>query len=315
VEAAVVTACILAPPPRAPVTRLTAAPTFSIVIRAYQASETIAAAVRSALGQVHRAHEVIVVDDGSTDHLARALSDVRDRITLIRKTHGGGASALNAGMQAASGDFLAILDADDAYHPNRVQALAELAMARPDLDLVTTDARFVVDGRGVGRFLAENAFVIEDQRAGILLSCFVGGWPAVRLPRLRAIGGFDERFAIAHDWDCWIRLILGGSRAGVVDEPYYDYVRSPTGLTARRVVSLWERVRMLEAAAGHPSLDANERRVVARSLRHHRTRAVLAETDAGVRRRRLLGLALARGVEPRARLHAARAATAHARER
>jgi GT2 family glycosyltransferase len=296
-------------------TRLLAAPTFSIVIRAYQASDTIAGAVRSALGQVHRAHEVIVVDDGSTDHLAGALSDVRDRITLIRKTHGGGASALNAGMQAASGDFLAILDADDAYHPNRVQALAELAMARPDLDLVTTDARFVVDGRGVGRFLAENAFVVEDQRAGILLSCFVGGWPAVRLARLRAIGGFDERFAIAHDWDCWIRLILGGSRAGVVDDAYYDYVRSPTGLTARRVASLWERVRMLEAAADHPSLDANERRLVARSLRHHRTRAVLAETDAGARRRRLLGLALTRGVEPRARLRAARAATAHARER
>jgi GT2 family glycosyltransferase len=310
-----VTARILAPPPRAPMTRLLAAPTFSIVIRAYQASDTIAGAVRSALGQVHRAHEVIVVDDGSTDHLAGALSDVRDRITLIRKTHGGGASALNAGMQAASGDFLAILDADDAYHPNRVQALAELAMARPDLDLVTTDARFVVDGRGVGRFLAENAFVVEDQRAGILLSCFVGGWPAVRLARLRAIGGFDERFAIAHDWDCWIRLILGGSRAGVVDEAYYDYVRSPTGLTARRVASLWERVRMLEAAADHPSLDANERRLVARSLRHHRTRAVLAETDAGARRRRLLGLALTRGVEPRARLRAARAATAHARER
>jgi glycosyltransferase involved in cell wall biosynthesis len=310
-----VTARIMAPPPRAPVTRLSAAPTFSIVIPTYQAADTIGHAVRSAIGQVHRAHEIIVVDDGSTDDLDAALREARDHVTLLRKPNGGGASALNVGMRAATGEFLAILDADDAYHPMRLAALAELAMARPDLDLVTSDARLVVDGNAVGRFLRYNRFAVDDQRAAILWSCFVGGWPAVRLARLRAIRGFDERVRIAYDWDCWIRLILAGAQAGAVDEPYYDYVRSPTGLTASRVASLWDRVRILEAAAGHPSLDADERRALARSLRHHRTRAVLAEADARGGRRRLIGLALSRDVAPRARLRAARAATAPARAR
>jgi len=305
---------VFAPSPRNPVEPLIAPPTFSIVIPAYEAAGTIGDAIRSALSQAHPAHEVIVVDDGSTDDLEGALHPLRDQVTLIRKDNGGAASARNAGAAAATGDFLAILDADDAYHTRRLQALADLASSRPDLDLVTTDARFVVDGEGVGTFLAHNPFPVEDQRTAILESCFVGGWPAVRLSRLRAIGGFDESFRIASDWDCWLRLILSGSLAGLVDEPYYDYVLHAGSLAASRVASLWARVRLLEKAADNPSLHPGERPVLARSLRRQRTRAALAETRAALfdsgSRRRLSKLTLARGIETRARAFAALALAA-----
>lgn len=305
---------ILAPAPSAAVEPLAVPPTFSIVIPAYQAAETIGGAVRSALAQLHPAHEIIVVDDGSTDDLERALRPFYGQITLIRKENGGSASARNAGAAAATGDFLAILDADDAYHPGRLEALAKLASARPDLDLVTTDARFVVEGEEVGTFLAHNPFAVSDQRTAILESCFVGGWPAVRLNRLRAIGGFDESLPVGHDWDGWLRLILDGSQAGLVDEPYYDYRLSPGGLTAGRVSSLWDRVRLLEKAARNPSLLAEERPTLSRSLRRHRTRAVLAETRAALfdsgPRRPLLGFPFARGIEARARIVATLALTA-----
>ncbi len=142
---------VLAPAPEAELKPLTAPPTFSIVIPTYEAAETVAASIESALGQSHRAHEVIVVDDGSRDDLDQVLSPFRERIELVRKENGGGASALNAGAEAASGEFLAILDADDAYDPRRLEALAGLARARPDLDLITTDARFVVAGKEAGR--------------------------------------------------------------------------------------------------------------------------------------------------------------------
>ena len=128
------------------------------MIPAYQAAATIAGAVRSALAQTHPAHEVIVVDDGSTDDLDAALRPFADRSSLIRKENGGGASARNAGAEAASGDFIAILDADDAYHPRRLEALAALARRAPTSTWSRPMPGFVVDGEAVGSFRAHNPF-------------------------------------------------------------------------------------------------------------------------------------------------------------
>src|SRR5262249_49874193 len=142
--------------------------------------------------QTHAAHEVIVVDDGSTDDLEQALQPFAAQIAVISKRNGGGASALNAGADAASGEFMAILDADDAYDPRRLEALAYLARLRPDLDLITTDARFFVRGESAGSFAENTPFETVGQRTAIFESCFVGGWPALRLASLHAIGGFNE---------------------------------------------------------------------------------------------------------------------------
>jgi glycosyltransferase involved in cell wall biosynthesis len=284
---------------------LTEPPTFSIVIPAYQAAETIGHALNSALDQVHPAHEVIVVDDGSTDDLDGALDPYKDRVTVVRKENGGAASARNMGVELAGGEFMAVLDADDRFHRRRLEALAQLAMARPDLDLITTDTRFIVNEEAAGSFRDRNPFALEGQRTAILDSCFVGGWPAARLSRLRSIGGFDESLPIGHDWDCWIRLILEGALAGLVDRPYYDYILREDSLTSSRVASLWDRVRLLEKAAANPALLPEDKPALARSCRRHRSRAVEAETYAVLYqagpRRNLAKHALSKGVELRSR--------------
>jgi hypothetical protein len=268
---------ILAPPPVGKIEPLTRPPTFSIVITAYEAAGTIAAAVDSALDQEHPAHEVIVVDDGSKDGLATALEPFAGRIRVVSKENGGGASARNAGVAACEGEFMAILDADDRFHRWRLRALADLAMARPDLDLITTDSRFVVDGKPVGRFGADNPFAVADQQAAIFQSCFLGGWPAVRLAPLRALGGFDEEMRIAYDWDCWLRLLLAGSLAGLADEPLYDYVLRPGSLASSRVESLWDRVKLLEKAEANHVLAPPLRRQLEAAIRRRRDEAVREE--------------------------------------
>jgi glycosyltransferase involved in cell wall biosynthesis len=289
-------------------------PTFSIVIATYQAADTVGDAVASALAQTHPAAEVIVVDDGSTDHPEDALQPYLDRIVLVRKPNGGGASALNTGTERASGDFVAILDADDGYHPRRLEALARLGTERPDLDLITTDAAFVVRGEKVGTFATHTPFRTDDQRTAIFESCFVGGWPAIRRQRLLEIGGFDENLRTGYDWDCWTRLLLNGSGAGLATPPYYEYHLHSGSLTGSRVSSLWDRVRLLEKAFDAPSLSENERGRLRQAIRAHRSRAIIAEAQAAARsegpRRRLPALAVATGVEPRARLAALLAATA-----
>ena len=259
-------------------------PTFSIVITAYQAAETVATAVESALAQTHPALEVLVVDDGSTDDLAGALAPYAERIRVVRRENGGGAAARNTGAESARGDFMAVLDADDAYHPRRLEAIAELACARSELDLLTTDARLILGGEEVGTFAAATPFADVDQRASIFDTCFVGGWPAVRLSRLESIGGFDESFRIAYDWDCWLRAILSGAEAGFVDQPLYDYVLHDGSLSANRVASLWERARLLEKATRDPNLRDEERPALDRAVRMNRSRAATAEVRASLYR-------------------------------
>jgi Glycosyl transferase family 2 len=288
-------------------------PTFSVVIAAYQAADTIAEAVASALNQTVPPLEVIVCDDGSTDDLEGALAPYRDRIVLLRQENSGAASARNHALRVASGEFVAPLDSDDAFLPERLEALGELAAARPDLDLLSTDVYFEADGEIVGRFYDENPFAVTDQRAAMFRGCFVG-WPAARRERLIAAGGFDESFAIAHDWAVWIRLILDGAQAGLVPEPLLRYRLRPGSLTSYRARSLRERVALLDLTANDPGLAPEERRALASARRTANRRALAAEAREallerhGDARRRSVAMAVAPGFPLRARLLAVGAA-------
>jgi Glycosyl transferase family 2 len=304
----------LAPPPAGAVAPLDRPPTFSVVIAAYEAAGTIGAALSSALEQTHPPHEVIVVDDGSEDDLAAAVAPFADRVTLLRQENRGAGPARNTAIAAAGGEFAVILDADDRYRPRRLEALAELATARPDLDMLSTDARLLVGGQAVETFATHTPFAVENQRTAILESCFVGGWPAIRRSRFEAIGGFDESLRIAQDWDCWLRAILDGAVAGFVDEPLYDYVLHGGSLASSRVRSLRERVAMLENAGRNPSLRPEERPALERALRRHRAQAAQGAIEAAAygdgSRGEAARLVLSRGIGPRARALAALTAAA-----
>ncbi len=284
------------------------APSFSIIIPVYNGAATIGRAIASALDQTVRALEVVVVDDGSTDDLDTALDPYEGKITLLRKPNGGGASAFNAGVRAASGDFVAMLDADDAYERERIEALAELGAARPDLDLLATDLYLEIDGRIEGRFSTTTPFVVDDQRAGIFDRCFVLA-PAIRRERLLAIGGQDEALRIGYDWDCYLRLILGGSKAGVVDVPLYRYRFAPESLTGDRPAALRARVTMLTKATRNPDLRPDEREALERAITLNTRRALLSEAEAALRGGEVDARRRALAVAARARLR-----RAHARE-
>ena len=284
-------------------------PSFSVLIPAYQAEATVAEAVESVLGQTYPAHQVIVCDDGSTDGTEAALRPFGERILHLRKENGGGASALNHARASATGDFLVILDSDDFYLPERLEALAELARARPDLGMLMTDAWFEVDGRRAGRFAEENGFEVEDQRRGILERCFIFA-PAVRREAVQAIGGWDEELAIGYDWSCWMRLIFSGVGAGLVNEPLMHYRQTPGSLADSRVEALRDRVRVLDRVAAQLDLDGDERTAFAVARAAHERRMKLADAELGLAenaadsRSRLRAVAKDRGFDIRTRAKA-----------
>jgi len=251
---------------------------FSVIIPAYNAAATIGAAVESALAQTLPPHEVVVCDDGSTDELEAALGPYRDRIAFVRKENGGEGSAKDAASRVANGDFVVVLDADDSFLPERLEALAALARERPDLDILTTDAFLESEGRVVRR--AYNAgwlFEVQDQRRAILERNFVFGAAAVRRERLVAVGGFDASLRYAADWDLWIRMILSGSRAGLVDEPLYRYRIGPNALSAQRAPLVRGFVIVLERAAARSDLAPAERQAVEQAIAERRRELVQLE--------------------------------------
>lgn len=259
-------------------------PTFSVVIAAHDTAGTIGEAVESALAQTLPPLEVIVVDDGSTDGTMHELESYVDHIVCIRKQRGGAASARNAALEHARGDFLAVLDADDAYLPGRLEALTGLAVARPDLDILCTDALLEVERRPVGTFSEGCAFAIADQRSAILERCFCVA-PAYRRTTLVDAGGFDESLRTGSDWECVIRLVYGGALAGAVDAPLYRYRLHDRSLTSDRIRTLHERVALLERVGQTTALENRERVVLASSLSAQRAYLALTEAEAALRSR------------------------------
>jgi hypothetical protein len=260
-------------------------PTFSVVIAAYDAADTIQEAIESVLEQTIQATEIVVCDDGSRDDLDAALEALRDRITLVRQEHAGEGAAKNTGaFHVSRGDFIVFLDSDDTFLPERLEALGELAAARPDLDILTTDAFLEIDGEVVRRcYDAGWTFEAKDQRAAILERNFIFGHAAVRRTRFLESGGFDASISHGTDWDLWCRMLLGGSRVGLVDEPLARYRLRRSSLSADRTSLLEGRCRVLERAASRDDLMPNERRRVQAALATARRNALLAQASTALR--------------------------------
>jgi glycosyltransferase involved in cell wall biosynthesis len=257
------------------------APTFSVIVAAYQVADVIGDALDSIRRQTVPPLEVIVCDDGSTDALEDALVPYRDEIVLVRKENGGEASAKNAAAAVANGEFVAILDADDVYLPGRLEALGELAQLRPDLEILTTDGLLVANGKPVRRNYDRTwSFEADDQRRAILQRNFIFGLAAVRRSTFVDAGGFDESIRWTTDWDLWLRLILAGASAGCVDEPLAQYRLRETSLTAQRRDLLLGKLQTLEKARRNPDLRDDERLVLEASLRWYRRDFALLELRA-----------------------------------
>jgi glycosyltransferase involved in cell wall biosynthesis len=297
---------VLAPPPDSPSTP-GEVPTFSVVIPAYQAADTIAEAIASALGQTTPPLEVIVCDDGSTDDIAAAVAPFGEEILFVQDENAGAAAARNRGLALAKGDFVAFLDTDDAWLPLYLERLGELGAMRPDLDLLSADVFYEADGEVLGRFYERTRFEIANQRHAVFRTCFVG-WPAARRTRLAAVGGFDESLKIAHDWDAWARMILSGAKAGLVTEPLIRYRFRPGSLTSDIPRSLRERVVFLDRLGAHPDVGPDDKVELENARRFAEGRALLAEAKESLAtrqpdaRRRALAVAGAEGLEWKRRL-------------
>lgn len=113
-------------------------PRVSCILPVFNAERFVAAAVESVLAQTHRPFEVIAVDDGSTDGSRAVLDTFGDRVVRVDQPNAGEAAARNAGFRAATGHFVAFLDADDLWAPDKIATQLDRLRAEPAIDLSFT---------------------------------------------------------------------------------------------------------------------------------------------------------------------------------
>jgi glycosyltransferase involved in cell wall biosynthesis len=216
-----------------------------VIVPAYNAEATLAAALRSVQAQTYCNLEIVVIDDGSTDRSA-AVAASFPGITLIRQPNRGIAAARNAGIAASKGEWLAPLDADDLWHPTKLARQVAAALAAPEPPGFVYCWLRYIDGEGrVSGSAPRHSF---EGRAihRHLHTNFVGagGQALFRRDAVEALGGYDESLERSEDLLLQYQLAARWPVA-LVPEYLVGYRRAAGQLSADRRAMLrgWRQVR------------------------------------------------------------------------
>ncbi len=273
-----------------------AAPKVSIVMPAYKSADFIGLAIASVRAQTLQDWELIIVDDCSPDDTAAAAMAAAGgdpRIKLVRADQNGGvARARNLGNTHATGDWVAVLDSDDAFEPTRLETLiaaaetSELDMIADDMLLVPFGDLFAEGAAYLGRdddtlMSLDLASWLEGNRAGITTPVLGYLKPIVRRDfLLRSHVSYIPELRVAED--CWFvaDLLANGARFGVHPKPLYRYAIRPASLSRTR----GDNVYTLQRSVYAPFLKRHEGRLsedALRALRRHEAALKTAEAFEG----------------------------------
>ena len=221
---------------------------FSVIIPAYNVSAIIERAIRSAAAQTLPPLEILVIDDCSTDNtveVVRALAREMPSLRLLSTPSNGGVSAArNVGLREAKGDWVALLDADDAWKPGRLKRLSEVASA--------TSADFVADNQVLWDPVAEAQFksayyqLPEPQKQITLLDVFRAddnfNFSKASFTLMKPIWRrkfladhkleYNESMKIGEDFFLLVESLFNGAKVILIREAYYIY-SMPSGPSGR----------------------------------------------------------------------------------
>ena len=220
---------------------------FSVLMPAYNVSGTIERALRSAAAQTLPPLEILVIDDCSTDNTVEVVKALARDIPSIRllstPANGGPSAARNVGLRAAKADWIALLDADDAWRPRRLERLSEVASA--------TSADFVADNLVMWDAVADAQFkptyfdLPESQKQITLVDMFSADdnfdFSKASFTLMKPIFRrkflsdhqleYNEGMKIGEDFTFYIESLFNGAKLILINEAYYIYSMpsSPSG--------------------------------------------------------------------------------------
>lgn len=190
----------------------------SVVIPTYNRIKQLPIALNSVLSQTRSVTEILVVDDGSTDNTVENLSPKYKTVTFLRQKNEGVSSARNAGIKAAKSPWIALLDSDDQWMPDKIEKQIHCLSEDNEIKACHTGEKWIRNGNEVptARFLnkaPDGLFERSLERCIICPSSVI-----LHRSIFEKIGFFDTKLPICEDYDFWLRLLLN-YQIGLVDEP------------------------------------------------------------------------------------------------
>lgn len=189
---------------------MSSSPVVSVVIPAYNRAHLISRAIASVLNQTYQDFEIIVVDDASSDNIEEIVNSLDDeRIRYIRHaTNKGAGAARNSGITAAQGIYIALLDSDDEWFPEKLEKQVDRFDLSGEKTGVVYNGHLIV-AENTNEIIARNFPTVRGNvYIHALRYCLVGGGSTAMVKRecFQKAGLFDERLPSLEDWELWIRI-------------------------------------------------------------------------------------------------------------
>ena len=181
-------------------------PIVSVIIPVFNRSTLVIEAIDSVLEQTFNNFELIIVDDGSTDDVKIVLNQYGNRLIYIKQDNKGVSAARNKGISMAKGDFLAFLDSDDLWLPEKLSRQVEFFSENPNAMICQTEEVWIRDGGRVNpkkRHRKPSGMIFEPSLSLCLVS------PSAVMMRkelFEEVGVFDESLPACEDYDLWLRI-------------------------------------------------------------------------------------------------------------
>jgi glycosyltransferase involved in cell wall biosynthesis len=239
-------------------------PTVSVVIPTYNSGRLVTDAVESALSQTAPPTEILVIDDGSVDDTQQRLAAYGDRINYVYQENRGVSAARNRGLLNARGDLIAFLDADDVWHPRKLECQLRVMTSDPALGLLGTrcfdwpapDFEDMVDAEGAIQDVSWERLVVGN--------CLTTSSIVVRHSVLEQVGNFDTNLQGPEDHDLWLR-IADVSRSAILCLALTGYRDVATSLS-KQAARMEDGMRRILTKLDHK--DAWKRRRLLRRKAH-----------------------------------------------
>ncbi len=223
-------------------------PTVSVIVPTFNHAHFLPHAVQSVLEQTFQDWEVVIVDDGSTDHTRDVVREFADaRVRYIYQSNRGLAAARNTGLGASLGEYVALLDADDLYLPCKLRVQVDWLRSHGDHGFVAGGWNYIDEqGKLIGEYKPWLNPPLLDVKAW-LYNCYVNPVSVLVSKRwVQDVGGFDENFRRVEDWDLWLRLAYAGCKMGWVNEIVSSYRISRDQMTKNAAAQKLAYIRMMD---------------------------------------------------------------------
>lgn len=252
-------------------------PRVSICVPCYNYAHYLQDAVQSILNQSFKDWEAITIDDASTDSTWEVMQGFRDpRIVCVRHAQNqGNIVTFNSAIARSTGEFIAILSADDLYQPNFLNRTVEMLEAHPDAGMVYTGWEMVdASGRTIrevtGMPHAQDG--VYDELPFLLLGSYIPHCGTlVRRRALDHVGVYDPTLIRAGDWDLWLR-IASRYKVAFVSEALYQYRRHGGNMSVdpRTLLRTEQELKLiLERVLSDASLPPELRETAGRARAYH----------------------------------------------